>query len=103
MDELLGAGVTSMTGIASALNERGIPTARGGRWQAVQVQRLRYHLALGLCNYRHQADNHLICLGHVGGDECYPSLLEPEQEVRVTREPVEFCNHESRMVQPADS
>jgi DNA invertase Pin-like site-specific DNA recombinase len=34
-------GITSMTGIAKALNERGIPTARGGgRWQAVQVQRI---------------------------------------------------------------
>ena len=34
------AGVTSANGIARALNERGIPTARGGRWQAVQVQRV---------------------------------------------------------------
>src|SRR6266851_5033482 len=34
-------GITSDTGIiAKALNERGIPTARGGKWQAVQVQRL---------------------------------------------------------------
>ena len=32
------AGVTSANGIARALNERSIPTARGGRWQAVQVQ-----------------------------------------------------------------
>jgi DNA invertase Pin-like site-specific DNA recombinase len=39
--ELQAAGVTSLTGIAAALNERGIPTA-GGRcaWQAVQVSRL---------------------------------------------------------------
>jgi DNA invertase Pin-like site-specific DNA recombinase len=34
------AGVTSLWGIAAALNERGIPTARGGRWQAVQVARV---------------------------------------------------------------
>jgi Recombinase len=33
-------GVTSATGIATTLNERGIPTTRGGRWQAVQVQRI---------------------------------------------------------------
>jgi hypothetical protein len=26
--------------IAKALNERRIPTTRGGRWQAVQVQRM---------------------------------------------------------------
>jgi DNA invertase Pin-like site-specific DNA recombinase len=33
-------GITSATGIAKALNEREIPTTRGGRWQAVQVQRI---------------------------------------------------------------
>lgn len=39
--EIQAAGITSATGIAKALNERGIPTARGGgEWQAVQVQRV---------------------------------------------------------------
>ena len=38
--ELRAAGITSATGLAKALNERGIPTARGGEWQAVQVQRV---------------------------------------------------------------
>jgi DNA invertase Pin-like site-specific DNA recombinase len=33
-------GITSATGIAKVLNDRGIPTTRGGRWQAVQVQRV---------------------------------------------------------------
>jgi len=33
-------GITSAPGIAKALNERGSPTARGGKWQALQVQRL---------------------------------------------------------------
>jgi DNA invertase Pin-like site-specific DNA recombinase len=33
-------GAATTTAIAKALNDRGIPTARGGRWQAVQVQRL---------------------------------------------------------------
>ena len=33
-------GTTSASGIASALNEKGIPTAMGSRWQAVQVQRV---------------------------------------------------------------
>jgi hypothetical protein len=38
---LQAAGVTSLAGIATALNERGIPTARGqGTWQAVQVSRV---------------------------------------------------------------
>lgn len=40
LDAIRAAGITSMTGIAKALNERGIPTARGGCWQAVQVQRI---------------------------------------------------------------
>jgi DNA invertase Pin-like site-specific DNA recombinase len=40
IDTIRAEGVTSSTGIAKALNERGIPTARGGRWQAVQVQRI---------------------------------------------------------------
>jgi DNA invertase Pin-like site-specific DNA recombinase len=31
------SGVTSLRGIASALNARGVRTARGGDWQAVQV------------------------------------------------------------------
>ena len=33
-------GVTSLHQIAAVLNERGILTARGGKWSAVQVQRL---------------------------------------------------------------
>ena len=33
-------GVTSLSGIAAALNDRGIPTRRGGNWQAIQVRRL---------------------------------------------------------------
>jgi hypothetical protein len=34
------AGVTSLNGIARALNERGVPTARKGKWSAVQVARV---------------------------------------------------------------
>jgi DNA invertase Pin-like site-specific DNA recombinase len=33
-------GASSLREIAAGLNERGIPTARGGQWSAVQVQRL---------------------------------------------------------------
>ena len=40
IDAIRAEGITSATGIAKALNERGIPTPRGGRWQAVQVQRM---------------------------------------------------------------
>jgi DNA invertase Pin-like site-specific DNA recombinase len=32
------AGVSSLRGIATALNNRGIPTARGGRWQVSNVR-----------------------------------------------------------------
>jgi len=39
--ELRARGVTSLNGIAAALTERGIPTARGGaEWSAVQVARV---------------------------------------------------------------
>ncbi|MBB5056911.1 DNA invertase Pin-like site-specific DNA recombinase [Granulicella aggregans] len=34
------AGATSLHGIAQELNERAIPTARGGEWSAVQVSRV---------------------------------------------------------------
>jgi hypothetical protein len=37
--ELRVSGVTSLVGIAAALNERGIPSGRG-TWQAVQVSRV---------------------------------------------------------------
>lgn len=33
-------GISSLKGIAEALNARGIPTARGKQWQAVQVKRV---------------------------------------------------------------
>jgi hypothetical protein len=40
LKELREAGVTSLGGLARALTERGIPTARGGKeWTAMQVAR----------------------------------------------------------------
>jgi hypothetical protein len=38
--ELQATGVTTLTGIAAGLNDLGIPTPRGGHWQAVQVSRV---------------------------------------------------------------
>ncbi len=38
--ELQAAGTTSLRAIVAGLNEAGIPTARGGRWSAIQVQRV---------------------------------------------------------------
>ncbi len=38
--ELQRLGARSLREMATALNERGIPTARGGQWSAVQVQRV---------------------------------------------------------------
>ena len=37
IDEIRSAGISTLSGIASALNRRGIPTARGGRWAATTV------------------------------------------------------------------
>lgn len=38
--DVQASGVSSLKGIADALNARGIPTARGKQWQAVQVKRV---------------------------------------------------------------
>ncbi|MFH6786808.1 recombinase family protein [Methylobacterium sp. MA0201] len=38
--ELRVGGATTLQAIAAGLNERGIPTARGGSWTAVQVSRV---------------------------------------------------------------
>jgi hypothetical protein len=49
IEELKAAGVTSTRGIAAILDERSIPTARGGRWSPAQVHRLmmRIHSTVG--------------------------------------------------------
>jgi DNA invertase Pin-like site-specific DNA recombinase len=43
--ELQAKGVTVLRKIATALNERGIKTASGGEWSAMQVQRVLARLA----------------------------------------------------------
>jgi DNA invertase Pin-like site-specific DNA recombinase len=40
IEQVKADGAASLREIASVLNERGIPTARGGSWSAVQVQRV---------------------------------------------------------------
>jgi DNA invertase Pin-like site-specific DNA recombinase len=40
IEELRAAGAVSSRAIAAALNERGIPTARGGEWSSPQVLRV---------------------------------------------------------------
>ena len=40
IEELKGAGAVALRHIAVGLNARGIRTARGGAWSAVQVQRV---------------------------------------------------------------
>jgi DNA invertase Pin-like site-specific DNA recombinase len=40
IDSIKAEGATSLREIAAILNERKIPTARGGEWSAVQVQRV---------------------------------------------------------------
>lgn len=40
IDDIRATGASSLREIAAGLNERGIPTARGALWSAVQVQRV---------------------------------------------------------------
>lgn len=40
VEQIRAAGVTTLVGIAGALNARGIKTARGGEWSATQVSRI---------------------------------------------------------------
>jgi hypothetical protein len=40
VDALRKSGVTTLAGIADALNARGVPTARGGRWHVSTVMNL---------------------------------------------------------------
>jgi DNA invertase Pin-like site-specific DNA recombinase len=40
IEELRSAGVTTLKGIAAALNTRGVQTARGGRWDPTTVKRI---------------------------------------------------------------
>jgi hypothetical protein len=40
IETLRAAGVTSLAGLAAALNERGVRTARGARWHATSVRNL---------------------------------------------------------------
>jgi DNA invertase Pin-like site-specific DNA recombinase len=45
VQELQAGGATSLRAIAAGLNERSIPTARGGTWSAMQVARLLEDIA----------------------------------------------------------
>jgi DNA invertase Pin-like site-specific DNA recombinase len=40
IEELRSAGITTLKGIAAALNARAVQTARGGRWDATTVKRI---------------------------------------------------------------
>jgi len=40
IEEVRASGASSLREIAAGLNQRGIPTARGGAWSAVQVKRV---------------------------------------------------------------
>jgi len=45
IESIRAAGIKSLADIADALNARGIPTARDGRWHAATVQRLTARMA----------------------------------------------------------
>jgi hypothetical protein len=50
--EVRAAGITSLNGIAEALNERRVPTPRGGgHWYAAQVSRVLKRLAAGAAKH----------------------------------------------------
>jgi hypothetical protein len=40
VDELRAEGITTLVGIAAALNERGMQTPRGAKWHASSVRNL---------------------------------------------------------------
>jgi len=54
-----------------------------------------------LRNDRHNAHNHLVCLGHVRRQEAHASLLQAEQERRIAAQAVELGDDKGRVVQPA--
>ncbi|MES2391036.1 MAG: recombinase family protein [Acidobacteriota bacterium] len=45
IEDIRGEGAASLRDVAAALNERSIPTARGGEWSAVQVKRIMDRVA----------------------------------------------------------
>ena len=47
--EIQVSGITSLRGVAVALNARGVKAARGGRWQSVQVGAVLARVAAGAC------------------------------------------------------
>ncbi len=47
MAELKAEGVTTLAALADALNNRGIPAARGGAWSPMQVMRVSLHVRPG--------------------------------------------------------
>jgi len=71
--DLQAAGKTSLRAIAAGPNEAGIPTARGGEWSAVQVQRVmsrpfsrQAQACEGQMNFDKRSFGLLACFG--GGD-----------------------------------
>jgi hypothetical protein len=44
---LRASGITTLTGLADALNERGIQTPQGRRWHAMTVKRLVEGIGVG--------------------------------------------------------
>ena len=40
IEGIRATGITTLGGIADALNKRGVPTARGGTWYAMTVRNL---------------------------------------------------------------
>src|ERR1700733_7182451 len=56
----------------------------------------RNHLSFGLRDNRHDTHDHFVRLRHVGGDEGDASLLQAEQEVRISGQAVELSDEKLR-------
>jgi len=53
IEGLRSVGVTSLRGIAEAMNERGIQTRRGGRWHVSNVRNLLVRLERARCTTKY--------------------------------------------------
>ena len=61
------------------------------------------HAALLIRDHRHDAHRQPVCVRHVGRHKIHPRLLQPEEEVRVTGEPIQFRDHEGGAMHAAEA
>jgi diguanylate cyclase (GGDEF)-like protein len=89
--------LADVAAIASELHAPGLGSGQSGLRAGAD------HVALGLRDDRHDADDHFVRLRHVGGDEADTGLLQPEQEVGVAGEPIELGDNQRGAVHSAET